>query len=93
MDQIGQKSPTYPYRESLFKKLLFLSTLLPHHNTTMFKKSQTCEESGAHLRISLLHLLINLKNKLLLKKTVIKNKITLIFTMLHFLKKHKGKDL
>ena len=31
-------------------------------------KSHTCEESGAHLRVSFSHLLINLKNKYLLKK-------------------------
>ena len=32
------------------------------------KKSRTCEEGGAHLRISFWHLLMNLKNKLLLEK-------------------------
>ena len=54
------------------------------------KKSHTCEEGGAHLRISFWHLLMNLKNKLLLKKLLKwanKNKIVVIFTMLHFLKK------
>ena len=34
------------------------------------KKSHTCEEGGAHLRISFWHSLMNLKKKLLLKKTV-----------------------
>ena len=29
-----------------------------------------CEEGGAHLRISVWHLLMNLKNDYLLKKTV-----------------------
>ena len=29
----------------------------------MQKKSHTCEEGGAHLRISFWHLLMNLKNK------------------------------
>ena len=33
------------------------------------KKSHTCEEGEAHLRISFSHLLMNLKNKKLLKKT------------------------
>ena len=32
------------------------------------KKSHICEESGAHLKISFWHLLMNLKNKYLLKK-------------------------
>ena len=31
-------------------------------------KSHTCEEGGAHLKISFWHLLMNLKNKYLLKK-------------------------
>ena len=33
----------------------------------MTKKSHTSEKGGAHLRISFLHLLINLKNNHLLK--------------------------
>ena len=33
-------------------------------------KSHTCEEGGAHLRISFWHLLMNLKNKIIIKKTV-----------------------
>ena len=55
------------------------------------KKSHTCEEAGAHLRISFWNLLMNLKNKLLKKlfKWANKNKIILIFTMMHFLKKYK----
>ena len=54
------------------------------------KKSHTCE-GGAHLRISFWHLLMNLKNKLLLKKLLKwanENKIILIVTLLHFLKKY-----
>ena len=50
-------------------------------------KSHTCEEGGTHLRIFFWHLLVNLKNKLLLKKLLkwaSKNKMILIFTMLHF---------
>ena len=35
-----------------------------------FKKSHTCEEGGAHLRISFWHLLINLKKQLFIKTTV-----------------------
>ena len=60
-----------------------------------FKKPNTCEEGGAHLRISFWHLLMKLKNKLLKKllKWANKNKIILIFTMLHFLKKYKEKHL
>ena len=38
---------------------------IPNYN--QYKKSHTCEEGGAHLRISFSHLLMNLKNKLLLK--------------------------
>ena len=56
----------------------------------IYEKSHTCGESGAHLRISFWYLLMNLKNKLLLKKLLKwanKNKIILIFTMLHFFKK------
>ena len=34
----------------------------------MSKKSHTCEEGGAHLRISFWHLLMNLKDKYLFKK-------------------------
>ena len=60
------------------------------------QKSHTCEEGGAHLRISFLNLLMNLKNKLLLKKLLKwanKIKIILIFTMLHFKKICKEKHL
>ena len=32
------------------------------------EKSHTCEQGGAHFRISFWHLLMNLKNKYLLKK-------------------------
>ena len=39
------------------------------------KKSHTCEEGGAHPKISVWHLLMNLRNNYLLKKTVeVKNK-------------------
>ena len=58
----------------------------------MSKKWHTCEEDGAHLRISFLHLLINLKNNYLFKKLLsglIKKVRILIFTMLHFPKKIK----
>ena len=37
-------------------------------NFTMIKKFHTCDEGGAHLRISFWHLLMNLKKKKLLKK-------------------------
>ena len=36
-------------------------------NIFVLKKSHTCEEAGAHLGISFWHLLMNLKNKYLLK--------------------------
>ena len=32
-------------------------------NNFLLKKSHTCEEGGAHIRIYFWHLLINLKNK------------------------------
>ena len=75
-----------PMSSSIYK----LKTLVTN------KKSHTCEEGGAHLRTSFWHLLMNLKNKLLLKKLLKwanKNKIILIFTMLHFKKKYKEKHL
>ena len=68
----------------------FLKTKTKYKNHTHMKKV------GVNLRISFWHLLINLKNKLLLKKLLKwtnKNKIILIFTMLHFLKKYKEKCL
>ena len=34
------------------------------------KKSHTCEEGGTHPKISVWHLLMNLKNNYLFKKTV-----------------------
>ena len=36
---------------------------LKNQNFEKMKKSHTCEEGGAHLRISFWHLLMNLKNK------------------------------
>ena len=57
------------------------------------KKSHTIEEGGAHLKISFWHLL-NLKSKYLLKNYwsgSIKNKMILIFTMLHFKKMYQEK--
>ena len=51
------------------------------------EQSQTCEEGGAHLRISFWCLLMSLKNKLLLKKLLKwDNKKKIMFTMLHFFK-------
>ena len=70
-----------------FSRSLFY---VSHH--IMKKKSHTCEDGEAHLRISFRHLLMNLKNKYLLKNGCsgpIKNKIILIFTMLHFFKKSR----
>ena len=59
-------------------------------NTLPRIKNYTREESGAHLKISFWHLLLNLKNKYLLKKCwngPRKSKIILIFAMLHLKKK------
>ena len=58
------------------------------------KKSHTYEEGGAHFRISFWHLLMNLKKNYLLKNCwnePIKNKIILLFTMMHFLLKKERK--
>ena len=38
-------------------------SLLFNEGGTWMKKSHTCEEGGAHLRISFWHLLMHLKNK------------------------------
>ena len=55
------------------------------------KKSHTCEEVRAHLRISFWPLLINMKDKYLFKKLLKwANKKKKIFTMLNFLKKIKN---
>ena len=70
-------------RNKLFKKFKKLRLHIDK------EKSHTCEEGGAHFRISFWHLLMNLKNKSLLKKLLKwanKKKIILIFTVLHFLK-------
>ena len=58
------------------------------------KKSDTCEEGGANLRISVWHLLMNLKNNYLLKygwSGPIKNVKILIFSMLDFFFSKKRK--
>ena len=63
---------------------------LTYYHKLNYEKSHTCEEGGANFRISFWHLLMNLKNKLLLKKLlkwVNKSKITLIFTIVAFFKK------
>ena len=51
-----------------------------------FTKSYTCEEGEAHLRISVWHLLMNLKNNLFKNcwSGLIKNVRILIFTIMHF---------
>ena len=51
----------------------FLSLYFKHCTKCQFfmvktKKSYTCEDGGAHLRISVWHLLMNLRNNYLLKK-------------------------
>ena len=58
--------------------------------------SHTCEEGGANLRISLLHLLITWKTTIYLKNCwsgPMKNVRILIFTMLYLKKKNKEKYL
>ena len=62
------------------------------------EKSHTCEEGGAHLRISFWHLLMNLKNNYLLKNCTSRpaKKKFIIFTMLYiffFLKKEKHLEI
>ena len=69
--------------------------MISSHNNYLHKKSHTCEEGGAHLRSSFKHLLMNLKNKYILRKLLKwanKKQIILIFTMLH-LKKNNEKHL
>ena len=56
---------------------------------TSAKKSHTCEEGGAQLRISFWHLLMNLKNTYLLKKLLKwnnKKQNNSKIYMLHFIK-------
>ena len=56
----------------------------------VFKKSHKCEEGGAHLRVFVWHLLMNLKNNYLLKNCwsePLKNIRIFIFTMLYLKKK------
>ena len=58
------------------------------------EKSHTCEEGGAHLRISFWHLLMNLKNNYLLKNCTsrpAKKKNYNIYNVIYifFLKKRK----
>ena len=79
--------------------MIYLYLLKIQHFTIMLMTipSFLVEEGGTHLRIDIWHLLKNLKNNYLLKKTVEvaqKNNIELlIFTMLYFLKKNKEKHL
>ena len=53
----------------MMNKILPYSTL-KHFSTQNNKKNHTCEEGGANPRISAWHLLMNLKNNYLSKKTV-----------------------
>ena len=60
------------------------------------KKSHTCEEGGAHLKIYFWHLLMNLKKQLLKKLLKWANKKQNNFTIYNvalFLKKNKEKHL
>ena len=62
------------------------------------EKSHTCEEGGAHLRISFWHLLMNLKNNYLLKNCTsrpAKKKIYNIYNVIYFffLKKEKHLEI
>ena len=64
--------------------------------STSIKKSHLREEGGAHLRISVWHLLMDLKNNYLLKNCwsgPIKNVRMLISTRLYLKKKNKEKHL
>ena len=68
---------------------VFLKWASNFSGNSEIKKSHTCEEGGAHLRISVWDLLMNLKNNYLSKSGPTKNVRILIFTMLHFLKNIK----
>ena len=62
------------------------------------EKSHTCEEGGAHLRISFWHLLMNLKNNYLLKNCTsrpAKKKIYNIYNVIYifFLQKEKHLEI
>ena len=65
-------------------------------NINQTRKSHTCEEGGAHPRIFVSHLLMNLKNNYLLKncwRGPIKNVSIWIFTKIKKIKKNKEKHL
>ena len=58
----------------------------------LIKKSHTCEEGGAHLRISDWHLLVNLKSNYLVKKLLKwtnKKCMNFEFTMMYLKKKKR----
>ena len=57
------------------------------------EKSHTCEEGRAHLRISVWHLLMNLKNNNLLKKLLKWANKKCCGPMLYFFKINKEKHL
>ena len=82
-----------------FSEISFASMNIDNKNVSriliVFKKSHKCEEGGAHLRVFVWHLLMNLKNNYLLKNCwsePLKNVRILIFTML-YLKKNKEKHV
>ena len=63
---------------------------------TLTIKSHTCDENGAHLKNFFLKFIGELEKQIIIKKTVEVgqlNKIFLLFTMLHFIKKIKEKHL
>ena len=79
-------------RHKLFKpKLPFVTVICQ----VIFQKSHTCEEGGAHLRISVWHLLMNLKNNYLKKLLKWANKKCKDFNIYNavFFRKNKEKHL
>ena len=66
-----QRRQKYKQRAFLIKEKTFCNYLKV---TNLVKRSHTCKEGGAHLRISFWYLLMNLKNKLLKKLLKCHNK-------------------
>ena len=86
-----QRRQKYKQRAFLIKEKTFCNYLKV---TNLVKRSHTCEEGGAHLRISFWNLLMNLKNKLLKKLLKCHNKKQNNFniTMLHLFFQKKRKE-
>ena len=69
------------YNDKCQNKQYSLENIENRKSIEYIKKSHTCEEGGAHLRISVWHWLMNLKNKYFLKNCSswsVKNKLILL---------------